>query len=323
MNKYQKTFNRNKTLYPNVFSVIKALPDKWVYGDKHTPKLRHPGAILNRATEEIIGSFIKVYKALSDLKIAVSVTDKQSAVSTLMQETATLFGHFDSFQDECYLILKSLSPVPSPDLAPGEKTVNAWLKRNGYECSSDFLSRTHNIQQLIDCFTNRLKHANQKLEFVSVQAGKISIDGFFIEELKADELCNFYQPLPKKGKTTVLGISFNSMLRILWLSFYELCDAIEKVIKKHIKTLHGEDFTKRDIVKHDQRFLEVTELMVNSKEFFYPYEYRKYAKISIQGDILSISYPHHCNIPYPGPLQVQSMHGADGYTKTFTLPFFG
>ena len=102
-----------------------------------------------------------------------------------MQETATLFGHFDSFQDECYLILKSISPVPNPDLAVNEKTVNAWLKRNGYACSADFLNRTHNIQQLIDCFTNRLKHANQKLEFVSAKVGGIDVHGSLIEELKA------------------------------------------------------------------------------------------------------------------------------------------
>ena len=60
--------------------------------------------------------------------------------------------------------------------------------------------------------------------------------------------------MPKVEKTVLLAVSFNSMLKILWMSFYALSDALEKVIKSHIKALHGEDFTKRDIVKHGQKF---------------------------------------------------------------------
>lgn len=323
MNRYSKTYHINKTLYPNVFSVIKALPDKWIFCDKHKPELRHPGAILNRATDEIVEYFLRVLKGLDILSAMTDIKEKGNGAKELLQDMANLFGHFDSFQDECYLILKSLSPVPFPDKAPGEKAASEWLRRNDYNCSSDFLGRTHNIQQLIDCFSNRLKHANQKLDFVTVKAGDIIIDGFFIEELKGKEITKVYQPLPQEQSNATIAISFNSMLKTLLLCFYELCDALEKSIKKHIKILHGEDFTKREIVKHSENYIKVIDLIAEIDEYFYPYEYKKFPRIIKSGEAYIISYPHSSRIPYTGPLQATSIHTADGYTRAFSLPFFG
>ncbi|HOX41183.1 MAG TPA: hypothetical protein PK263_03240 [bacterium] len=323
MNKYSRTYNIDKTLYPNIFSVLKALPDEYFLGNSHAPSLRHPGGILNRATDEIIESFLSVLQKLDDLRTITEPKEKQENVKVLLRDMGGLFGHFDSFQDESYIILKSLSPVPPQDNAVGEKTVYEWLRKNGYTCASDFFGRTGNIQQLIDCFTNRLKHANQKLDYVTASVQGIHIPGFFIDELKGEEVDKIYQPVPPAQFKSTVAISFHAMLKLLLICFYELNDALEKALRKHIKVIHGVDFSKREIVKHNDKFLTVVDAVADMPEHFYPFEYRKFPRINRDGKTYQFSYPHKARIPYVGQLKVASTHTADGFTKTFNLPFFG
>src|SRR4030042_1865437 len=98
MHKFCKTYNVNQTLYPNLFSILKSLPDKWIFSDKHNPVLKHPGAILNRAANEIVQSFSKVLKALKMISITDGSNDMIDGTNNLLGEMTNLFGHFDSFQ---------------------------------------------------------------------------------------------------------------------------------------------------------------------------------------------------------------------------------
>jgi hypothetical protein len=323
MNKYAKNFNLEKTLYPNLFAVISGLPDEMLFFNNHQPQLRHPGAILNRATEEIEESFLKILTVLTNVHVEADSKKLLELRRSVLAEMATLLGHFDSFQDECYLILKTLSPLPVEDKAFGQKYVSIWLKANGYKCADDFLGRTGTIQKLIDCLTNRLKHANQKLEYIEANVHGIKIPGFFIEELKGEELSVIYCSVPKKSWGATVAISFNSFLQLLLLAFYEICDSLEKVIKKHIKMLHKVDFTRRNILKHSDKFYQVVTAIADIPEYFYPYEYARFARFLRERNIYKVSYPHNVRVPYLGPLNIESMHSADGYTNTFNLPFVG
>jgi len=323
MNKYSKTYNADKTLYPNLFSVLKALPDNYYLGEQHTPHIRHPGGILNRAADEVVDSFIKVFGHLDALSASKDDTEKQKLSKDLLDDMSNLFGHFDSLQDECYLILRSLCPPPTQDNAIGEKTVREWLRRNDYDCGIDFLGRTGNIQQLIDCFTNKLKHANQNLDFVTASVQEFEIPGFFMDNLKGEEISKIYMHLPQEHHKTCIAISFNAILKLLIICFYEICDALEKSIKKHLKSTHNVKFTKREIVKHTDKFLSLIDSIASMGDIFYPYEYRKFPRIIKNGTIYQISYPNKTKIPYSAPLQAKAQMKADGYTKKFHLPFFG
>ncbi len=325
LKRYSKIYNANKTLYPNLFSFIKTIPEQWIFNSQHTPQLRHPGAILNRATSELVKSFDRLLIAYTNL---LNLGDGDKILNSkesdeILREQEVLFGHFDSFQDECYLILKSLCPLPQNDKSTGRLSAQEWLKQNDYECSANFLCHTTKIQKFIDCFSNRLKHGNQRLDFAIAYADNIIIPGFFIEELKSDEIQSIYKFIPRRDTNVTMAFSFNFTAKVLLLCFYELCDALEKVIKTHIKKVYNEKFDKRDIVKHSEDYLKVINSIVKMDTYLYLYEYRKFPKFIKSGELYTISYPHNSTIPFSGRFQGKCKWKGDDYTKTFHQPFFG
>jgi hypothetical protein len=324
MNKYSKSFNLSKTFYPNLFSFINAIPDKWIYSAQYQPVLKHPGSVLSKSTEEIVISFNIAISKFDKLLVCNSSQEQDAISKELIKEMEILIGHFDSFYDECYLILKSLCPTPRPDKAPGEKYVGEWLKRNDYNCSANFFNCSNSIRLFIDLFSNRLKHANQYLNFVKAEnKDKVVIPGFFIEELKGNDVMGIYQIVPSDREGCSMAFSFNQMFRMFLLFFYEICDSLETVIKKHIYEVQGEHFSGRKIVKHSEEYLKIIEYIVNLPYLFYPYEYKKFLKMYLTGNTLVISYPHNSGLPYMLPLTVSTQYRADGYTKTFALPIIG
>jgi len=322
LKKYSKTFNSEKTLLPNIFLLIKSLPDQYFYFKRYD-QLRHPGGILTRSTEEITKSMNRVFDFLPEVNDSIQKEEKNIKAQNLLAEIQYLIGHFDSFQDECYLVLKGLCPLPSEDKCPNEKFVYRWLKGNGFLCGEEFLVRTKNIQKYLDMFSNRLKHGNQCFEFVYVKAEHHYLPGVFIAELKGQEVREVYPWIPISMDKSTIAFSFNYFLKALVLCFYILCDALEDSIKKHLKIIHGNKWSKKEMQKHSDDFYQMILNVSSLPDVFYPYEHKKTPRIRMHGSDVKISYPLGDKIPYKGQLTASSMHKADGYTRDFSLPFFG
>lgn len=325
LNRYNITYNINKTLFPKVFSIVKALPGNYLYFESYD-KLKHPGSILNRATDEIVRSFNKLLLLYQNLFLVERKNGKVSDKNKLrefLDELQILIGHFDSFQDECYLILKSLCLPPEFDKAPDEKFVHEWLKRNGFSCSSDFIGYTKNIQKYIDLFSNGLKHGNQRFDFISAESEGYRIDGIFIEELKGKEVKGVYPWLPRIMEQATVAFSINYILKVLLICFYEISDGLEKSIRYHINKTHNDANLKFNIVKYNDNYKKMVLGLADLPNLYYPYEYKKQPKISRKGDELKISYPHGDRMPYSPKLKVTLMFVADGYTNKFSLPSLG
>ena len=322
LKKYNKTYNIDKTLLPNIFSLLKAVPEDYLYF-KHYSGVRHPGGILVRATEEIVNSMNKILVTLPQVVEDLKADDRKAKSQELLAELQSLIGHFDSFQDECYLALKGLCAPPETDACAGEIYVHKWLKGNGYACGENFLVRTKNIQKYVDMFSNGLKHGNRRFDFVSVQAGQYFVPGVFIDELKGDQVKERYPWLSDKMLKSTVAFSFNYLLQALTICFYTLCDDLEDSIKTHLKVTKGYKFGKVEKEKHTDAFADMILGVARLPKVFYPYEHKKAPKVAQSGNSVKVSYPHGDRIPYSGQLQASSVHTADGYTKDFSLPFFG
>ena len=231
-------------------------------------------------------------------------------------------GHFDSFQDECYLVLKTLCPPPSLDNAAGSKFVSEWLTRNGFSCAGDFLGRTGNIQKFIDMFTNGLKHANQRLNLVTGAIDGHRIIGFFIEELRANQVREYYRIAPEDLWNKPVAFSFNKILRELLLAYYQVCDALEFVIKDHIKKVHGIKFTQNIIRKHGTAFGEMLNKISLLEEVFFPYEYKKFGRIELRASEMKLSYPHSDGAKDRKSLTAYAYYGRDRHSRPLTAPVF-
>ena len=323
LKKYNETFNVNKTLLPSVFSLLKAVPEDYLYFKKYSA-LRHPGAILVRSTEEIVVSMNKVlkyyYQTISKLKIDDKAVNQQD----VLLELQTLVGHFDSFQDEAYLVLKGLCSPPDEDNCPEEKFVHRWLKGNGFTCGDNFLGRSKNIQKYIDIFSNGLKHGNRRFDFVFAQAGGYSIPGVFIDELKGAQVKESYPWLSGKILKSTIAFSFNYLLQALLLCFYVICDDLGNSIKVHLKETKNFKFGKIEKEKHSDSFEEMVLGIAMLPKVFYPYEHKKSPKVIKKGNEVIIRYPHGDKVPYnTGQFKSYCVQKGDGYTRDFTLPAFG
>lgn len=325
MKRYNRTFNNEKTILPRLFSLFRAIPKKYLYFEKYD-KLRHPGGILERATGEIVKSMNKVLIFLDQI-IKSEKPDKPDKIilQNLLDAQKELIGNFDSFQDSCYLILKGLCPPPKNDNAANDKFVSVWLSKNGFNCSSNFRGRTGNIQKYVDIFSNGLKHGNQKFDYVVAKCNGYYIPGIFIEELKGKDIKNVYRWIPKRMAEASIAFSFNYILKTLVLCFYEICDDLEITIKEHIKSIHQDSIpiTKNIIDKHSNDFETMIIGVSNLKNIFYPYEYKKFTKIVLQGHELRISYPHSDRYPYSSELKATAIYDGDGHSNTICMPFFG
>lgn len=321
LQKYNKTFNTKKTLLPSVFSMIKALPDSYVYS-KQYDNMRHPGGILTRATEEIVNSMNNVLSFLR--QVENSLQDNNNVIpQELLTELQYLVGHYDSFQDECYLVLKGFCPPPSIDHCPDEKFVHNWLKGNGFISGETFVGRTKNIQKYIDMFSNGLKHGNRRFDFVFVKVDGCVISGVFIDELKGETIKEVYPWIGDRMKKATVAFSLSYLMKALMVSYYTICDALEIAIKDQIKSVHGVKWSKKEIQKESDPYGNMIKKVADMPHIFFPYEHKKSPKVMIRGSEVKISYPHGDKIPYRGSLQASSIHTADGYTRDFALPFFG
>ncbi len=59
IHKYREVFDPNKTFLPRAFALINALPGKYLFYSSYTD-MRHPGSILERASDEIETQILKV-----------------------------------------------------------------------------------------------------------------------------------------------------------------------------------------------------------------------------------------------------------------------
>ncbi|MCB9748290.1 MAG: hypothetical protein H6755_07765 [Candidatus Omnitrophica bacterium] len=322
IHQYNKTFSDTKSLYPRVFSVLRNLPQEVIYSSDYQPELRHPGAILNRATQEIVESMHKVLSVYNQFATPefFSGKSKPDDYENMLKETVILLGHADSFIDECFIILKCLCPPPAQEQGQNVKFVYEWLKLNGFTCGATFNSYTADIKQYISFFTNRLKHGNQRLDGFLMKSGDIVVPGYYIQEVKGKQLLEIYPKLPSRYHKAVVGFSLNWTLKCLMLAFYEVCDALENTIKQHIKDKHSVKINTRISVVHDKKFKEVIEQLCQVGDFYFPYEYgMKFMRFRDTGDGVHISYPHGDKCPYPGRLELQFTARADGYSNKFPL----
>jgi len=199
MKKYSKTYRADKTLYPNLFSTIQAIPESFMFY-KDYPSSRHPGAILHRATEEIVTTFLQCFTFYNEL-VRESDMDsllKNKKYEEFLRSQENLISQFDSFQDECYLILKMLCPVPKVDKSDGDKFAYSWLKKNNFACVSDLSGRIGYIQKFVDCFSNRIKHSSHRLDFIVAEVDAVLMPGFYVDNLKGRDVEEVYMIIPKK-----------------------------------------------------------------------------------------------------------------------------
>lgn len=289
------------------------------------PPLRHPGAILQRATDELFKTFEEVLHLYDEVMSVkdLKVISRNNKNSDLLKQQEHLFCEMDSFQDECYLMLKSLCPVPATDNAPGKKFVYEWLQKNSYQCGADFLNKGGNTQKFIDEFSNRFKHANQKIDFMCGEIDGIFVLGFFIEEAKGFEVKKAYPIIPDTAKNATIGFSFNRMLKNLLLCFYLICDDMDFVVKRHIKNLHSIKIEKGNVIQHTKRFFDVVKRIADIDDYYFAYEYYKFPRFKFEKELLTITCPHGDRQPYHGNMKLVSLYNCDGYTKDFPLAFVG
>ena len=322
MNKYTKQFSLAKSLYPKVYSVVKDLPNEYIYNENYSPSLRHPGAILNRATHEIIETFNKSLTSFGFLTTSDFSQNKvPRELDNILKLMEALFGYFDSFLDECFIILKCLCNPPAIDKGASTKYVHEWLKLNGFSCGANFYSYTSNIQKYINFFSNRLKHANQCFDGFVAKINGLIIPGFYIQEVLGKDFKEFFPKLPNYYTGKVIAFSFNKTLKNLILCFYEICDALEKTIKQHIKEKHGVKFDTKHSVVHDKIFENILDKLSVLGNYYYPYEFIRFVDIRKSDNIFYVKYPHRDRCPYTGQLHVVSTAKGDGYTKSFPLVY--
>jgi hypothetical protein len=89
LKKYNKTYNIDKTLLPNIFSLLKAVPEDYLYF-KHYSGVRHPGGILVRATEEIVNSMNKILVTLPQVVEDLKADDRKAKSQELLAELQSL-----------------------------------------------------------------------------------------------------------------------------------------------------------------------------------------------------------------------------------------
>jgi hypothetical protein len=97
--KYSKTFNKNNSLFPDVYHRLKQIPNEYLLHNIHNPPLRHPGAILSISFEDIIATIQQILNLLD------SINCDSSKWPTLLSTQKVLYNDICSFYDECYMLL--------------------------------------------------------------------------------------------------------------------------------------------------------------------------------------------------------------------------
>lgn len=311
--KYRKEFNENKTLNPEIIDRFSQIPEGLIFSQLHTPPLRHPGAIFNIAFSEVINSIQNTMDLSSAL---LNDFDDKKKRDDLEAQTELLIKNVCSIYDESYLILIALSkPVQSK-----RKFAYEWLLENGITAGSRFRGSVATDIQIFMDINNRLKHNNQKISLLRFEPkdNTDSILGFFVEGISEGNAISPDQSFHGQGKIPNY-FSFNWLFSFTFAFIYFLADKLLIEIKKHLKSNHSFEFSKRDILTKGDPEIWNKLLKINKR--FFPEERKLgFAKISRSSNIWKISFPH-------GDNELMDVHGnfkviyhGDGYSKKFHLP---
>src|SRR5207245_6652085 len=120
----ERQLSINGNLFPSVFDVLSNLPATVLHHTQH--HLRHPLGIHNVAAYRVIMAFQTALNSL-DAPTTESIERREFDPTPLLRSASDLLDGLQAYVDDCFSILRALTPQPTPPLGKVPRFTDQWL----------------------------------------------------------------------------------------------------------------------------------------------------------------------------------------------------
>ena len=308
----RRKFTKNSGLYPHLKYILKNIPEELYYGKSHVNRVRPPSTIYAISTNEFIDALILLTESTLKIREKKANKDNTMLIKDMLQvQLLNCIYHLCSYYDECFLILKSITPEIDSSNREGSK----WLSLNNSILGKVFKGNCGKAISQWQDLNNRLKHNNQKFNYIGLVGNRGLSNGFYIENVKEDGKPYIDTDFHDRKRNSFC-ITFERAIGNMFSTYLFLSDRLESIIKTHLATcgiiipsILNSDFE----IKEEKTMHELWKLLNNFEYSFFPTEEGfKYTHVKEIENGYLIEYPKRVKHTNQGSLVTSVARYADG-----------
>jgi hypothetical protein len=236
-------------------------------------------------------------------------------MSDLLKYQESLLRSLQEHLDDCWLILKTLIDPASATKTP--LFADRYVIKNRLPWAKSFQDALTAYKSTLR-IANKLRHQQGRLRGVAVWLPSGAHLGYFLEEPDANGIIGPSPEIhPDRG-----AISFARDLGWHLFNVY-LCS--QKLVSAASKALEARGLNiQPKACANDKNWQKVVSFAVRIPTAYFPKELAKnFAGFHLSGDgqTLTIKFPEHVRLTFPGPIRATCSTVVDGHSPSFKVPF--
>lgn len=297
---------------------------------------RHPLGIYNYSLSRILNSFSFVINQIALIE-KEQLNSKLSieSINKLLIFQSELLHALHAHIDDCFRILKVVSPYPETEIksisskerVKVERSVYKWLETFNHPTYNDFKKKIADYRSYLGKIVNSIKHNHARLRLIYMNIEGFDVFGYYVEGISLDNKNKIVAGPDPKIHPNGTAFSFARDLRFHFYKIYE----ISHYLKQALISLLVEEYdfrvvnfkTKND---HNPILNTVAEGVQNLDWAFYCDEYKKSVpqisfKKNNNNTILSLKLIKNQPLPDINIVQLFFFPEMDSVTELITRPY--
>lgn len=216
----QRSRKKHGNLEPEVFNLLKTLPEEILHHRDHT--LRHPSSIYSLTLSKIKEAIININEELSKMQESVDYFECEKLLNALEHLLLSLLSHID----DCYLILKSIHP--KVEITKEIRYTDQWLEHVKHPTIKEFKKDVQDYRKIIALIVNKIKHEHGRLRPIKFYDLKVYAVGYYVEGIDQAGIVGPNPVIHSGGDT---AFSFNRDLKFNLYHVYKISHYLAKAIR--------------------------------------------------------------------------------------------
>lgn len=332
--KIVRSTQKNGNITPECHDILFNLPEVSLTFYKFPE--RHPLGIYNYSISRILNSFSFVLNQI-DLIEKEQLNSKLSieSINKLLIFQSELLHALHAHIDDCFRILKVVSPYPETEIksmsskerVKVERSVYRWLETFNHPTYSDFEKKIADYRSYLGKIVNSIKHNHARLRLIYMNIEGFDVFGYYVEGITLNNKNKIVAGPDPKIHPNGTAFSFARDLRFHFYKIYE----ISHYLKQALISLLIEEYDFRTVnlkTKNDYNPIldTVSEEIQNLDWAFYCDEYKKsIPQISFNNNsnniILTLKLIKNQTLPDVNTVRLFFFPEMDTVTELITRPY--
>jgi hypothetical protein len=234
----KRTEKKNGNIAPKAYDILYNLPEMSL--DYYKFPERHPMGIYNYSLSRILKSFIYIIKQIEIIenKQISKSSELTRSMDILLIIYSELLHALHAHIDDCFRILKIVSPYPTKEMnnLSSKKRNNVkrsaykWLKEFNHPSYKNFEKNIAEYRNHIGSIVNKMKHNHARLRLISIDMEGFEVLGYYVEGIDVNKDNKIISCPDTKIHPNYTAFSFNRNLRFHFYYIYEISHYLQEAL---------------------------------------------------------------------------------------------